>query len=292
MTAYVTAQSASTVPARQWQAEPADQWQAEPEPATEAPTRTSGIQVSGVTKRYSQNEVVRDVSLSIPPGGVTALVGPNGAGKSTLLSMISRLLPIDSGNVWVDGLDVTTCASKEMARKLAILRQDNHLAVRLTVRDLVAFGRYPHSHGRLRPSDKHHIDQAIDYLNLGELENRFLDQLSGGQRQRAFVAMVLCQDTDYLLLDEPLNNLDMAHAAAMMRLLRNAAHELNKTVVIVIHDINFASCHADRIIGMRDGIVVSEGSAQTMMCSEVLHDIFGVEVPVHDVGGKRIGIYY
>lgn len=252
----------------------------------------AGIQVSGVTKRYGQNEVVSDVSLSIPPGGVTALVGPNGAGKSTLLSMISRLLPIDGGDVSVDGLNVTSCASKELARKLAILRQDNHLAVRLTVRDLVAFGRYPHSHGRLRRSDKEHIDQAIDYLNLRELEDRFLDQLSGGQRQRAFVAMVLCQDTDYLLLDEPLNNLDMAHAASMMRLLRNAAQELNKTVVIVIHDINFASCHADRIIGMREGIIVHQGTPQAMMCPDVLHDIFGVEVPVHEVDGKRIGIYY
>src|SRR5690625_4270837 len=149
-------------------------------PVVDQPAAPSaaGIQVSGVTKRYGQNEVVSDVSLSIPPGGVTALVGPNGAGKSTLLSMISRLLPIDGGDVSVDGLNVTSCASKELARKLAILRQDNHLAVRLTVRDLVAFGRYTQSHGRLRRSDKEHIDQEIIYCNCRALEYRYVAQLS------------------------------------------------------------------------------------------------------------------
>lgn len=251
-----------------------------------------GIEVTGVTKRYGREEVVRNVSLSIRPGGVTALVGPNGAGKSTLLSMISRLLPMDAGQVSVDGLDVRTTASDVLAKKLAILRQENHLAVRLTVRDLVTFGRFPHSHGRPTEHDRYHVEGAIDYLNLRPLEHRFLDQLSGGQRQRAFVAMVLCQDTDYLLLDEPLNNLDMAHSVSMMRLLRRTADELGKTVVLVIHDINFASCHADHIVGMRDGAVVRQGPPAQMMCSDALWDVFDVEVPVHEIDGNRFGVYY
>jgi iron complex transport system ATP-binding protein len=163
--------------------------------------------------------VVDGVTLSLPKGGITSIIGPNGAGKSTLLSMVSRLMSMDKGSVSVDGLDVTRTPSDVLARRLSILRQENHMTARLTVHDLVSFGRYPHSRGRLTAEDKVHIDQAISYLNLGDLSHRFLDELSGGQRQRAFVAMVLCQDTDYVLLDEPLNNLDMKHAMAMMKLL-------------------------------------------------------------------------
>ncbi|WP_268595839.1 ATP-binding cassette domain-containing protein, partial [Escherichia coli] len=140
-------------------------------------------------------------------------------------------------------------------RRLAILRQDNHLPLRLTVRDLVAFGRYPHTGGRLTLDDKVHIDRAIAYLELEPLADRYLDEMSGGQRQRAFVAMVLCQDTRYVLLDEPLNSLDMKHAVAMMGTLRRAADELGKTVVLVLHDINFASAYADRIVAMKAGRV-------------------------------------
>ena len=166
------------------------------------------IDIQQVSKQYDDTVVVDQVTLALPAGGVTAIIGPNGAGKSTLLSMISRLLPMSAGQIQVDGLDVTRTDSRELARRLSILRQDNHLPLRLTVRDLVAFGRYPHTGGRLTLDDKAHIDRAIDYLDLGPLADRYLDQLSGGQRQRAFVAMVLCQDTRYVLLDEPLNSLD------------------------------------------------------------------------------------
>src|SRR5690606_15852353 len=176
--------------------------------------------VQSVSKRYGDTAVVDGVRLALPEGGVTAIIGPNGAGKSTLLSMISRLLPMSAGHVLVDGLDVAHADSKELARRLAILRQDNHLPLRLTVRDLVAFGRFPHSGGRLTVQDRAHIERAIAYLQLEPLADRYLDEMSGGQRQRAFVAMVLCQDTRYVLLDEPLNSLDMKHAVAMMRILR------------------------------------------------------------------------
>ena len=184
------------------------------------------IDIQNVSKRYGDSVVVDGVTLALPAGGVTAIIGPNGAGKSTLLSMISRLLPLSEGRVLVEGLDVARADSRELARRLAILRQDNHLPLRLTVRDLVAFGRYPHSGGRLTLADKEHVDRAIDYLELEPLADRYLDEMSGGQRQRAFVAMVLCQDTRYVLLDEPLNSLDMKHAVAMMGTLRRAADEL------------------------------------------------------------------
>ena len=211
------------------------------------------IDLSGVTKRYGPNTVVDSVSLTIPGGGVTALVGPNGAGKSTLLSMIGRLLPMDEGEIRVDGLDVSRTAGDVLAKKLSILRQENQVAVRLTVKELVEFGRFPYSRGRLTAEDGRHVEEAIDFLELAAFSGRPIDRLSGGQRQRAFIAMVLCQDTDYVLLDEPLNNLDMRHASQTMGLIRRLATELNKTIVIVLHDVNFASYHADRVVAMKEG---------------------------------------
>lgn len=166
------------------------------------------------------------------------------------------------------------------------------MTARLTVRDLVSFGRYPYSKGRLTLDDRRHIDEAITYLNLTDLSERFLDELSGGQRQRAFVAMVLCQDTDYVLLDEPLNNLDMKHAMGMMKLLRKAANELGKTVVLVLHDINFASWYSDYIVAMKEGRVVDQGPAEMMINPAVLSDIYDMDIKVHEIGGQRISLYY
>ncbi|MDO5642960.1 MAG: ATP-binding cassette domain-containing protein, partial [Paracoccus sp. (in: a-proteobacteria)] len=162
------------------------------------------IQTSHISKRYGNAVILDDISLEIPKGGMTAIIGPNGAGKSTLLSVISRLLPMDGGSVSVDGLDIGRTDSRELAQRLSILRQDNQMTARMSLRDLVSFGRYPYSQGRLSAADHAHIDAAIAHMDLGALQHRFLDQLSGGQRQRAFAAMVLCQDTDYILLDEPL----------------------------------------------------------------------------------------
>lgn len=250
------------------------------------------IKISRLGKRYGDTVVVDGVTLDIPAGGLSAIIGPNGAGKSTMLSMVSRLLPASSGSVLVDGIDVMRGDTRALAQRLAILRQDNHLPLRLTVRDLVAFGRYPHSGGRLTLADKEQVERAIAWLNLDALADRFLDELSGGQRQRAFVAMVLCQDTDYVLLDEPLNNLDMRHAVDMMRILRRAADELGKTVVLVLHDINFASCYTDRIIAMRDGRLAHYGTPEDIIRPEILSDLYQLDIAVHEVGGRRICTYY
>lgn len=249
------------------------------------------ITVQSVTKRYAETPVVDGVSLQIPRGGVVSIIGPNGAGKSTLLRMVSRLLAMDDGSVRVDEIDVSRAGS-ELAKRLAIMRQDNHVTARLTVRDLVAFGRFPHSHGRLTALDVAQVDRVLGYLDLHDLAERFLDELSGGQRQRAFLAMVLCQDTDYVLLDEPLNNLDMRHSVQMMRLLRNAADELGKTIVMVLHDINFASCWSDRIIAMRGGAVAFEGAPDELMQRDVLQSIYDMDIDVLDVQGRRIACYF
>ncbi|MEV6818056.1 ABC transporter ATP-binding protein [Nocardiopsis dassonvillei] len=250
------------------------------------------IELTDLTKTYGSQTVLDDVSLRIERGGVTSIIGPNGAGKSTMLTIIGRLLRADGGRVTVDGMDVATTPGRDLARRLSILRQENRFTARLTVRDLVGFGRYPHSRGRLTAECREQIEAALGFLDLVPLADRFLDELSGGQRQRAYVAMVLCQDTDYVLLDEPLNNLDMKHAVSMMGQIRRAADALGRTVVIVIHDINFASAYSDRIVAMRDGRVVHTGTPEEIMTPEVLRDVFDLDVRVEEVAGSRIGVYY
>lgn len=250
------------------------------------------IELSGLTKKYGETTVVDHVSAQIEPGGVVSIIGANGAGKSTALSMIARLVTMDEGSVFVDEHDVLTTPSDQLAKKLSILRQENTLTVRLTVRDLVGFGRFPHSKGRLRPEDMEHIERALDYLNLQEFADRYVDELSGGQRQRVFIAMVIAQDTDYVLLDEPLNNLDMKHSVEMMKLLRRMTHELGKTVILVIHDINFASCYSDRILAMKEGVLVCQGTPEEIMQPEILRDIYDMDIRVEVINGQHVGMYY
>ncbi|MEO3386732.1 ATP-binding cassette domain-containing protein [Mesorhizobium sp. CAU 1741] len=249
------------------------------------------IEVESLSKSYGETVVLDAVSIEIARSGVTAIIGPNGAGKSTLLSIIGRVLKADGGRVSVDGLDLAHTAGDVIARRLSFLRQDNHMTARLTVRDLVTFGRFPYSKGRYTPDDKVHVDLAIDYLDLGNLADRFLDELSGGQRQRAFIAMVLCQDTDYVLLDEPLNNLDIKHANAIMRLVRDASTDLGKTIVVVLHDINMAAAHCDRLLVMKDGRVMQHGTAEDVMKPDLLSAIYEVDVSVHPIAGRLVAVY-
>lgn len=250
------------------------------------------IEINKVSKQYGATTVVDDVTTVIPAGGLTSIIGPNGAGKSTLLSMISRLIPMEEGSVTVDGLDVSKTPSKALAKKLAILRQDNHVSLRLRVRDLVGFGRFPHNGGQATREDRAIIAQAMQEMDITPLAFKYLDELSGGQRQRAFIAMVLAQDTDYILLDEPLNNLDMRHSVEMMKLMRRLVDEQGKTVVVVLHDINFASVYSDTIMAMRDGRLVQQSSPEELMTTEKLTEVYQMQIPIHEIDGKRIGVYF
>ena len=249
------------------------------------------IRVDEATKQYG-SITIGPIDLTVPGGGITALVGPNGAGKSTLLTMIGRLLGMDAGFIEVGGLDVSKTKSRELARVLSVLRQENHFITRLTVRQLVGFGRFPHSGGRLTQADVEIIERAIAFLRLEEIADRFIDELSGGQRQRAYVAMVLAQDTKYVLLDEPLNNLDMAHSVQMMQHLRTAATELDRTIVIVLHDINFAAAYADTIVAMKNGNVAAYGTPAEIINEQVLTEIF--ETPISIVPGPKgpVAVYF
>lgn len=250
------------------------------------------IQVKELTKKYGNKSVVEDVTVDIQPGMITSFIGPNGAGKSTLLSMVSRLLNADTGEVLLDKADVRRWKSDEFAKRVSILKQSNYMNVRLTIRELVAFGRFPYSKGRLNDEDNVKVDEALTYMNLEDLQHNFLDELSGGQRQRAFIAMVIAQDTEYILLDEPLKNLDMKHSVQIMKILRKLVDELGKTVVIVLHDINFASVYSDRIVALKDGRVVKDGPTHDIINSEALKDIYDMDIPVQEQNGCRICVYF
>lgn len=250
------------------------------------------ISLDKLQKYYGTKEVIQDVTLDLPTHKLIAFIGSNGAGKSTLISMISRTLAMDGGTVFIDDTKLQDWDSKELAKRLSILKQSNHLNIRLTVKDLVGFGRYPHSKGRLTPEDESHIQNALEYLNLTDLQDRFLDELSGGQRQLAYIAMVIAQDTQYIFLDEPLNNLDMRHSVQIMKILRRLVDELGKTVLIVIHDINYVSCYADYVIAMKNGSIVKAGETLDIMQTDVLKEIYDMDIEIQEINGNRICLYY
>lgn len=250
------------------------------------------ITVSGLSKKYNDKYVVNNVDALFPLGKVTSIIGPNGAGKSTLLSMVSRLTESDAGQVMIADKPLNQWDSASLAKRLSVLRQSNNINMRFTVRELVAFGRFPYSQGRLTKEDNSFIDRAMINLDITHLQDRYIDQLSGGQRQMAFIAMVVAQDTDYVFLDEPLNNLDIKHSVDIMKTLKKLAEKHHKAVVIVIHDINFASCYSDNIIAMKQGQLVKSGTVAEVIQEQVLSEIYEIPFKVQEVEGNRISLYY
>lgn len=250
------------------------------------------VEVQNVSKKYGSKTVLDNVSLSITKGKITSFIGPNGAGKSTLMSVMSRLSEQDDGRVYLDGVEIGQYKSKELAKKISILKQTNHIHLQLTVRELVSFGRFPYSQGRLSKEDEYYIDEAIRYVTLEDLQHEYIHQLSGGQRQRAFIAMIIAQNTEYILLDEPLNNLDMKHSVQIMKILRRLVDELHKTIVIVIHDINFASSYSDYIVALKDGEIMKEGKTNDVIQEDVLKSIYEMDIQIKHINGQKICLYY
>lgn len=250
------------------------------------------MDINQVTKKYGNKKVVSDVDYQVKKGKLTAFIGPNGAGKSTLLSMMSRLIEKDQGGIYLDGTEVKAWNQQELAKKLSILKQANGVQLKLTVRELVAFGRFPHSKGRLTELDNEKITKALTFLGLLDLAESTIDTLSGGQLQRAYIAMVLAQDTDYIFLDEPLNNLDMNHAVQLMKTIRQLVDEKGKTVIIVLHDINFAASYADEIVAMKDGKIFKTGTTDEIIEKEVLDELYDMSIRVCELEGKRFCLYF
>ena len=236
------------------------------------------MRVKDLTKQYDGKAVVDSVSFEIPKGKVISMIGPNGAGKSTVLNIISRLIAQDSGLVDFDGRDILT--------------QSNNIQMKLTVRELVTFGRFPYSGSHLNEEDQRIIDKAIAYMELEPFQDRFIDELSGGQRQRAYIAMVIAQDTEFILLDEPTNNLDIYHATNMMKIVRRLCDELGKTVILVLHEINYAAFYSDYICAFKDGRIAKFGTVEEVMTKETLSQIYQVDFEIMEIEGRPLSIYY
>ncbi|MFF7065532.1 ATP-binding cassette domain-containing protein [Pseudomonas sp. NPDC008258] len=250
------------------------------------------IAVHDLHKRYGSKAVLSGVSTRFPRQQLTSLIGPNGAGKTTLLMMLARLLEPSSGDIQLDGKSINSIAIGDYARRVATLRQSVDFNLRLTVDELVAFGRFPYSRGALTGEDRQAIDQAIAFLSLEPLRKAYLDELSGGQRQMAFLAMTIAQQTDYLLLDEPLNNLDMGHAVQIMRALRRLCDEFGRTVILVVHDINFAAAYSDHIVAMHNGRVHCSGSVEQVVTEQQLHALYGLEFEITHGARGRLCNYF
>ena len=250
------------------------------------------MKIDKINKSYGEKRVVKDVCFSLPKGKLISLIGPNGAGKSTVLNIITRLIAQDDGCVYVDDKEIKEWKSKELAKKLAILTQNNNITMKLTVYELISFGRFPYSGSKLTEEDHIKVEEAIKFMELEDLKDRFIDQLSGGQLQRAYIAMTLAQDTEYIFLDEPTNNLDIYHASNMMKLLRRLTNELGKTVITVLHEINFASAYSDYIGAFLDGNLFLFDEVQKVMTKDNLKKLYKVDFDILEIKNKVISIYY
>lgn len=244
---------------------------------------TASLAAEGVTLAYDGVEIVRDLSVRIEPGSFTVIIGPNACGKSTLLRGLSRLLAPQRGSVVLEGRAISELPAKEVARRLGLLPQSAIAPEGITVRELVARGRYPHRKllRQWSAGDEDAVAEALAATGTTSLADRPVDALSGGQRQRVWVAMVLAQETGLLLLDEPTTFLDVAHQVELMELFAEL-NERGRTIVAVLHDLNHAARYASRIVAMRDGRVVAEGPPGEVITSERVHDVFGLANVVVD----------
>lgn len=250
------------------------------------------MKVEKINKTYGNTKVVKDVSLQIPPNSITSFIGPNGAGKSTVLNMLTRLTNIDLGDVKLDEISLGDWCNNSLAKELAIMTQSHELNVKLTIRELVSFGRFPYSKSNLTLEDDMKINEAVSYMELHDIADKYLDEVSGGQRQRAYIAMVIAQDTKFIFLDEPTNNLDIYHSSQMMKLVRKMCDDFGKTIIMVLHEINFASVYSDYIAAFLDGELFKFGTVEEVMTKENLKALYNVDFTIQYVNGKPISLYY
>ena len=246
--------------------------------------------VKELLKKYNGKTVVDGVSFELPKGKVISLIGPNGAGKSTVMGMISRLIAQDDGSVDFEGKDMSKWKSRDLARRLAILTQSNHVQMKLTVRELVAFGRFPYSGNRITAEDEEIIEKAIAYMELEEFEDRFIDELSGGQRQRVLIAMALTRDPKLIIADEPTTALDVTVQKQVIDLLNKLQKELGFAMVFVSHDLALVAEVANSITVMYAGQVVEQGPVSDILCHpvhEYTRGLLGSVLSI-EAGGTRL----
>ena len=244
--------------------------------------RLRTLSAQGLSLGYSDRTVLRDLDLNVPPGRFTALLGPNGSGKSTLLRALARLHPLAKGGVFLDGRNIATSPSKQVARDISLLPQSAVAPDGLTVSDLVRQGRYPHrsTFGGWSEKDEVAVHEALVMTALDTDRSRPLHALSGGQRQRVWIAMALAQKAPILLLDEPTTFLDLAHQLDLMELILRLVRDGAMTVVAVLHDLNQAARYCDHLVFLKAGQILEEGAVEDVFKQEVIARAFGVDTDV------------
>jgi iron complex transport system ATP-binding protein len=254
------------------------------------------ISVKDLLVSYEDNVIIENMNLTIPKGKVSIIIGANGCGKSTLLKTISRIVKPKKGEIFINGKDIRKQKEKNIAKEVAFLPQGPICPSGLTVKELVAYGRFPHQKiiGGLNSHDKEIIDWAIAETGLIEFSDREVESLSGGQRQRAWIAMTLAQETDIIMLDEPTTYLDMSYQLEVLEVLKKLNKERNITVAIVLHELNNACRFADNIIGLKKGKIVCEGKPIDVITEKNLKEIYGIDanLQVSDNGEYPICIEY
>ncbi|EGG90895.1 hypothetical protein HMPREF0491_02552 [Lachnospiraceae oral taxon 107 str. F0167] len=240
------------------------------------------LSANNLTIAYDKNIIINNLEIDIPEGKITSIIGPNGCGKSTLLKAVGRILKPERGSVYLDGIDIYTLNTKEVAKKMSILPQSPKAPSGITVGELVSYGRFPHQHGlkKLTVEDKKIIQWAMDITKLSEYEVTLVDNLSGGQRQRVWIAMALAQQTDIILLDEPTTYLDLAYQLEILELLYRLNKEQGCTIAMVLHDLNLASRFSDYIIAMRSGKIIEYGTPDEVICEDVLKKTFNINADI------------
>mgnify|MGYP001198676471 FL=1 len=226
--------------------------------------------------------IVEDLSISIPTGEITVIVGPNGCGKSTLLKALARILTPTSGSVLIDGSDIQSQKTKEIAQQLGLLPQNPSSPDTIVVSDLVRRGRYPHQgiFNQWSSDDEKAVTEALSTTGLSPFADRLVDELSGGQRQRVWIAMILAQNTPIMLLDEPTTHLDIAHQIEVLELLKKLSEQNGRTVIMVLHDLNLAMRYATNLIAMSEGEIREAGRPEDIVTSQMVRDVFSIEAEV------------
>lgn len=252
--------------------------------------------LEGVSFCVPNRTLLAPLSLTFAPGKVTGLIGHNGSGKSTLLKMLGRHQPATTGQILLNGIALSEWGSKDFARQVAYLPQQLPAAEGMTVRELVAIGRYPWhgALGRFGADDRHHVEEAIRLVGLSDFASRLVDSLSGGERQRAWIAMLVAQDSRCLLLDEPTSALDIAHQVEVLALIHRLSQDRGLTVIAVLHDINMAARYCDNLVALRGGEMIASGSPLEIMRSDTLESIYGIPMGIlpHPAGVAPVSFVY